>query len=481
MELGIKTPPKHCAWQHMLDVRWTVSMAIALVAGYCHADVTAYQGATLIDGTHRAAVEDATVLVEEDKFIAVGTGVAVPEGAKVVDVSGKWIVPGLIDSHVHFMTSGRMYTRPAFIDLTDKVPYEEEIEWIKTHIPDTLRANLCSGVTSVVSLGGPSLEYETRDLASRTDAAPTVFVGHGVIAPMPEFIAKQMIPPWDGELTLKPGMSVEAAVAHVQEAVARGADLIKTAIDDRGSRMISAMLWFADWRQFQQAVVAEAAKHGLQVTTHAHALEYARGAVNAGAASLQHVPADRPVDQAFINLLKANEVVVVPTLAIRKRTFIELFTKEMELLPIERKCSVPGVVESWDEPIPPADGQSIRYRAQGALAAANVGALYEGGVSLAVATDTGMIGIPAGSGMHLELRDMHRAGIPADYLIHAATFNSAQIADKEDEYGSVEAGKFADFLILGADPLADIGNLQQIEWVIKHGKAFRQSELLPVH
>ena len=464
----------------MIDVRCVVAIALTLMAGYCHADVTAYQGATLIDGTHRGAVENATVVVEGDRFLAVGTDVAVPESATVVDVSGKWIVPGLIDSHVHFMTSGRTYTRPALVDLTDRVPYEEEIEWIKAHIPDTLRANLCSGVTSVVSLGGPSLEYNTRDLAARTDVAPTVFVGHGVIAPMPAFIAERMIPAWDGELTLKPGMALDAAVAHVQEAVARGADLIKTAVDNRGSRMISALLWYADWREFQQAVVAEAAKHGLQVTTHAHALEYARGAVEAGAASLQHIPADQPVDQAFIDLLKANEVVVVPTLAIRKRTFVELFTKELDLLPIERACSVPGVVESWDEPIPPAGDQSTRYRVQGAVAAANARALFEGGVALAVATDTGMIGIPAGSGMHLELREMHRAGIPADYLIHAATFNSARIAGKQDVYGKVEAGKFADFLILGADPLADIENLQEIEWVIKHGKAFSQSELLPV-
>ena len=464
----------------MILSRWFVAIACALLAGRGHADVTAYQGATLIDGTHRGAVENATVLVEGSRFGAAGTDVAVPEGAKVVDVSGKWIVPGLIDSHVHFMTSGRMYTRPAFFDLTDKVPYEEEIEWIKTHIPDTLRANMCSGVTSVVSLGGPSLEYNTRDLAARTHAAPTVFIGHGVIAPMPEFIAEQIIPPWDGELTLKPGMSVDAAAAHVQTAVTLGADLIKTALDNRGSHMISAMLWYADWQEFQQAVVAEAAKHGLQVTTHAHALSYARGAVQAGAASLQHIPADRPVDQAFIDLMIANDVIVVPTLAIRKRTFIELFTKELELLPIERTCSVPGVVESWNEPIPPADDQSVRYRAQGAIAAANAKALYEGGVALAVATDTGMIGIPAGSGMHLELRDMHRAGIPADYLVHAATFNSARIAGKEGEYGTIEAGKFADFLILGADPLADIANLQEIEWVIKYGKPFSQSELLPV-
>ena len=463
----------------MMAIRWLMGATFLALASLCHGEVTAYRGATLIDGTRNGVLENATILVNGDRFIAAGADVPIPEDAAVVDVTGKWIVPGLIDAHVHFMTSGRMYTRPAFFDLTDKVPYEEEVDWIKSNIPATLRANLCSGVTGVISLGGPSLEYDTRALAQRTAAAPTVFVGHGVIAPLPEFVARAMIPPWDGELTLKPAMSAEAGAAHVRAGVARGADLIKTAIDNRGSQMLSALLWHVGWREFQGAVVEEAARHGLKVTTHAHALEYARGAVEAGAASLQHVPADQPVDQAFIDLLKAQEVPVVPTLAIRKRTFIELFSKDLELLPIERTCSVPGVLDSWQEPVPPADEQAIRYREQGKVAAVNVKALYEGGVALAVGTDTGMIGIAAGSGMHLELRDMQRAGVPADYLIHAATFNSARIAGREDKYGSIEAGKFADFLILGADPLADIGNLQAIEWVVKHGRVFGQSELLP--
>ena len=463
----------------MIAIRWLMGAAFLAMAGLCHGEVTAYRGATRIDGTRNGVLENATILVQGDKFIAAGVDVLIPEDAAVVDVTGKWIVPGLIDAHVHFMTSGRMYTRPAFFDLTDKVPYEEEVEWIKSNIPGTLRANLCSGVTGVISLGGPSLEYDTRALAERTAAAPTVFVGHGVIASLPEFVAREMIPPWDGELTLKPAMSAEAGAAHVREGVARGADLIKTAIDNRGSRMFGALLWYVGWRGFQGAVVEEAARHGLKVTTHAHALAYAHGAVEAGAASLQHVPADQPVDRAFIDLLSAEEVVLVPTLAIRKRTFIELFSKDLELLPIELSCSVPGVIDSWQEPVPPADGQSLRYRAQGKVAAANVKALYEGGVALAVGTDTGMIGIAAGSGMHIELRDLQRAGVPADYLIHAATFNSARVAGREDEYGSIEAGKFADFLILGADPLADIGNLQEIEWVVKHGRVFGQSELLP--
>lgn len=460
------------------SARW-LSVFLVMFAASSNAELVAYKGATLIDGTLSGFVENATVLVGGDKFVAVGSDLDVPQGTRIVDVSGKWIVPGLIDSHVHFMTSGRMYTRPAFFDLTHKVSYEQEIGFIKEHLPDTLRANMCAGVTSVVSMGGPSIEYQARQMAATMDHAPTVFIGHGVIVPMPKFLAEQMIPPWDGELTLKPGMSAEDAVVHVQQGVRKGADLIKTALDSRDSLMIKSMLWYADWQDFQKAVVEEAAKNGLPVTTHSHELEYARGAVEAGASSLQHVVADQPVDEPFVEMLVDEDVVVVPTLAIRKRTFVELFTKELELLEIERRCSVPGVVASWNEPVPSADAQSERYRVQGAMAAANVRALYAAGVPLAVATDSGMIGIPAGAGMHLELRDLNRAGVPADYLIHAATYNSARIAGKEGEYGSIEPGKFADFLILGANPLEDIGHLQDIEQVVKYGKRFAQTELLP--
>ena len=190
------------------SMRLAVTLLTTIASAAVRADVTAYTGATLIDGTGRGAVDNATVLVTGDRIAAAGSGVEVPAGARRVDVRGKWIVPGLIDAHVHFMTSGRMYTRPAFFDLTDKVPYEEEVEWIKAHIPDTLRAFMCSGVTSVLSLGGPSLEYDTRDLARSLDRAPTVFIGHGVIAHAPRLVAERMIPPWDGELTLIPVVSV---------------------------------------------------------------------------------------------------------------------------------------------------------------------------------------------------------------------------------------------------------------------------------
>lgn len=442
--------------------------------------VVAYVGATLLDGTRAQPLEGATLLVEGTRIAAVGTNLELPDGAEIVDLSGEWIIPGLIDAHVHFMTSGRLYTRPGFFDLTDKVPYEDEVRWIQDNVSQTLSAFLCSGVTSVLSLGGPSLEYETRELAATMHDAPSVFLGHGVITHAPPVIAEKIIPPWDGELTIRPSMTVEASVAHVREAVARHADLVKTAVDDRGSFALSSILRLADWRKLQGAIVDEAAKHGLRVTTHAHALEYARGMMELGAASLQHIPTDEPIDDEFIALAKEKDVIVVPTLALGRRTFVELITKDIDLLPIEKTCAVPGVVESWYDGIPDAARQAAAaYARRWETARANAKALFDGGVTLAVGTDVGMIGLAPGPSIHLELKALSEVGIPNDYLIRAATLYAARVAGKEEDYGTLEPGKFADFLVLDADPLQDIGNLQKIQQVVKFGRVFAQEELLP--
>ncbi|MEM7018443.1 MAG: amidohydrolase family protein [Pseudomonadota bacterium] len=438
----------------------------------------AYRGATLIDGTGAEAIENATILVQRRKILAAGVAVDIPEDVEIVDVTGKWIVPGLIDAHVHFMTSGRIYTRPGFYDLTHIVPYIEEIEWIKANISNTLRSYLCAGVTSVTSLGGPSLEYNARELARSMDDAPTVFIGHGVIVNVPNFIAENVIPPWDGEMTIKPTTSEEAAIAIVQDAIAKDAELMKIAVDDRDSMVMSLLQW--GWESVQQAVIEEAAKNNMNVTGHIHALEPARKLIELGISSLQHLPSDEPVDEAFITLAREKGIIVAPTLGLWQRTFVELFTKEFNFAVSEKTCGMPEIIESWYEELPAGSEElAEQWRAKHSTAIANTKALYEGGVKLAVGSDTGLMGLAPGPSLHLELRAMNEAGIPPAYLITAATLHSASVAGKDAEYGSIEAGKFADFLILSKDPLEDIANLQAIDTIVKHGKVFEQQTLLP--
>ncbi len=454
--------------------------AVPLAGPSTDGALIALVGASIIDGTGGDVVPNGTVLVRGETVLAVGADVAIPDGAARRDVAGRWIVPGLIDAHVHFMTSGRSYTRPGFVDLTHLVSYEEEVNWIKARTPITLRRFLCSGVTSVVSMGGPEIEYTARGLADAMDDAPTVFNAHGVIAPVPEFLARQVFDPWDGELPIRPVRSEERARIEVAEAVRRDAMLIKTAVES-GSGLFQNLL-LGDFQPVHKELVETGSKFGLRVTSHVHALEPARSLIELGVSSLQHIPSDLPVDAAFLDLLIKEDAVVVPTLALRQRSFVDLFDQEFDLLPIETRCGDPEVIQSWADagPLPPLqDPRHLNHRAQTRVAIANTKALYEGGARLAVGTDAGLMGLLHGPSMHLELQAMNDAGIPPKDLITAATLNGAIMAGTEEFYGSVEPGKFADFLILSANPLEDIANLQAIETVVKHGRVFAQTDLLP--
>ncbi|MDJ0789615.1 MAG: amidohydrolase family protein [Myxococcota bacterium] len=464
--------------------RSLVAAVIVLTLGAAGAEASAedglvaYRGATLIDGRARLPVENATVLVRGDRFVSAGADVEIPDGARVVDVSGTWIVPGLIDAHVHFMISARLYTRPNMLDLTEVVPYEAEVAWIQENLDETLRSTLCAGVTGVISAGGPFIEYEARDRARAMPDAPTVFVSHGPITQVPVFMAQRFFPLFDGDVTLKSARSPEAGAALVREGAEREADLIKTVYDAGGSIL-------RRWLQYRyvsihEAIVSESAKHGFKVTTHAHELEPARNVVAAGVDSLQHVPADEAVDEAFVTLLRERRVIVVPTLAIRQRTFSEVFEGSIELLPIERRCTDPSIIRSWSEVeglSGPTDARIQRVADGTAMATANTKALHEGGVEIAAGTDAGNIALPHGASLHLELRKLSEVGLSPMDVLAAATIRAAKVAGREADHGSIEAGKFADFLVLSEDPLADVANLQAIDLVVKHGRAFAPDEL----
>lgn len=444
-------------------------------------NVVAYVGATLIDGTGGKPLGNATVVVGGNKILAVGTDFSLPEGTELVDVRGKWITPGLIDAHVHFMVSGRIYTRPAMIDLQHVVPYDEEVTFIQNKVKTNLRSYTCSGITGGLSLGGPSIEYQARAVARTMPEAPTIFIGHGVAANMPEFLVKSFFPLWDGELALVPVQSPETGVDFVREAAAFEADVVKFAYDYSGSRLRE---WIqSGTEEIIEAMAQEAAKHGLRITTHIHQLEAGKQMIKAGANSLAHIPADMPIDSEFVELAKENDVIVVPTIGLRVRSFQNSFDRKYELTGAEETCADPEVTDSWYavKEVPSLGDNRMRtVIASNPTAYANVKALYDAGVKLAVGTDAALMGMPHGSSMHFELRMMNEVGVPADQLIVAATLHSATVAGREAEYGSVEVDKFADFLVLSADPIEDIGNLQAIDLVVKHGNAYRQADLLPV-
>src|SRR4051812_38890444 len=144
-----------------LIVAFAIVAAIPLLA-FQQSQITVILGPTLIDGTGRPALKNAAIVIENGKIRDIGPrgNVRIPSNVKTIDAKDKWVIPGLIDAHIHFFQSGDIYTRPDVIDLRKWRPYETEREWIRERLPVTFARYLASGITGVVDDGGPMWNFE---------------------------------------------------------------------------------------------------------------------------------------------------------------------------------------------------------------------------------------------------------------------------------------------------------------------------------
>src|SRR6202049_2762816 len=171
----------------------------------------------------RAVAPNSVIVVTDGRISAVGTAdsVTIPVGATIMDAHGKWIVPGLIDAHVHFFQSGNLYTRPDAADLRTAVPYASEVARNKARLAATFKVYLASGVTSVVDIGGPFWNFDVRDAAQRSPAAPRVSVAGPLISTVDD-------PPLDlGDPPIIKITTADEARALVRRELARQPDYIK--------------------------------------------------------------------------------------------------------------------------------------------------------------------------------------------------------------------------------------------------------------
>src|SRR3989475_7313951 len=160
--------------------RWLGVAAWLLAVVPCRAaDVPAIVGATVVHPERdlpSAIASNTTVIIAGSRIEAIGPAgsTPVPAGAARIDGKGKWVVPGLIDSHVHFFQSGNLYTRPDVADFNAWMPYAKEVERNKARLPATFKVWLASGVTGVVDIGGPFWNFEMRDAAGKSPPTPPV-------------------------------------------------------------------------------------------------------------------------------------------------------------------------------------------------------------------------------------------------------------------------------------------------------------------
>ena len=282
-------------------------LGLPVLAAASPAPVTVINGATVIHPSRSgpAVVErGATIVISGDRIQLAGAGITLelPQGAKVIDGRGKWVIPGLVDSHVHFFQSGNLYTRPDAADFNAVVPYADEVARNKARLDATFKVWLASGVTGVVDIGGPFWNFDMRDRAVASPAAPRV----AVAGPLISMIERPQLDLGDPPIIKI--TSPDEARALVARELERNPDFIK--------------VWFihqeGDDLAAQEAIVKAAgdAAHaaGKRLAVHATELVVAKAALRAGADFLVHSVTDEPVDDEFIALAQKNRVLLCPTL-----------------------------------------------------------------------------------------------------------------------------------------------------------------------
>ncbi len=396
----------------------------------------AFTGARVIDGTARAPVDNATILVRGGRIVAVGPAVTIPADAERVPLAGKTVIPGLVNAHGHVGNTVGL----------DGGKYSAE------NVQNDLRTYAAYGVTTVFSLG----DDQAASIAAR-DSQKTPALNRARL-----FVAGPVLAP----------KTVDEARKLVDEDAAMKVDIVKIRVDDNlGTTAKMAP-------EIYRAVIDQAHKKGLRVAVHLFYLEDAKQVLDAGADFIAHSVRDVEVDDAFVAMLKRRDVCYCPTLMREVSTFVYESTPSWFTDPLFLKHVDPKTVETLKQPARQEQMHSSksaqRYKAQLPVASRNLKKLSDAGVTIAMGTDTGPPARFQGYFELMELELMAKAGLTPQKVLASATRDAARCMKLDGEIGTLAANKWADFVVLDADPLADISNVKKISAVYVAGNKVAQ-------
>ncbi len=456
---------------HRRPIRALLPIQLGLcILAACQAPTTsryAIVGATLIDGTGAAPVEDAVVVVGDGRILCAGprADCAVPGDAETIDGAGAWLTPGLIDAHVHFSQTGWYDGRPDAADFRDEYPYPDVIADLEANPQRFFDAYLCSGVTAVFDVGGYPWTWSMRRRFQDDHHAPRIAAAGPLLSTV------------DFWLNL-PGQ--QQFVYMADDETVRRAARSHAAFDTDAVK-----IWYimppqppdtARVQRLVRAAAEEAAAQGLPLIVHATGLWEAKDAIRAGASLLVHSVWSEAVDDEFIALAQESGVVYTPS-----NTVVEGYqhaargTVDGSLYPLEcadeRSRALVASPPSGDRVpqsrLSPESARATQRRI--AIGQQNAKRLHDAGVAITVGTDAGNPGTLHGPSIYREMELLQDAGLaPMDVLV-AATKIGARAMGREEELGTVEEGKFADLVLLDADPTQDIANARRVRWVMKGG------------
>jgi len=398
----------------------------------------AFIGGTIIDGTDAEPLPDSVLVVTDGRVRSVGprAAVSIPEGADVIDVSGKYLMPGMINAHGHV---------GATVGLDANGEYSTE------NLMRQLGLYARYGITTVNSLGGDEAAgFALRNEQYRSSLQRArLFVAGSVIA----------------------GADEQAIRDQVNRNADMGANFIKTRIDDNlgATQKMSRPLF--------DALVEQAHMRRLPVAVHLFYLDDAKYMLGVGADLIAHSIRDLPVDREFIAAVAERGVCYIPTLTREVSTFVYEDVPEFFSDPYFLKEADPQVMAQLQTPERMSRMANSRaaqaYKAGLEVALANVGALHAADIPIAMGTDTGPPARFQGYFEHMELQLMVDAGMSPLDVIRSATGVAADCIGMSD-IGTLEPGRWADFSILSANPADDIANTKTIETVYIAGNRVPQ-------
>ncbi|MDR0788523.1 MAG: amidohydrolase family protein [Gemmatimonadota bacterium] len=416
-----------------------VSLILPLLAACGDgAQVTSMQvftGARLIDGTGAPPIENAVVIVDGGQIVAVGEAgtVELPRGIETVDLRGRTLIPGLINSHGH----------------VGDVRGLEAGQYSRENVLDQLALSARYGITTVVSLGDDREEgvvIRDEQAAGQSLDRARLFVAGPVLNPA----------------------TPEDAARLVAEDLAMNVDWVKIRIDDAmgSARKMSPEIY--------EAVITEAHRAGLPVAVHVITLEDAKRTVAAGADFVAHSVRDQPVDDELIALMRERRICLSPTLTRELSTFIYGTRPAFFDDPFFLRDADPAVIAQLENPDRQRrirESASAKYwEERMPIAMKNLTRLSDEGVRIAMGTDSGVATRFQGYFEHLELELMVDAGLTPMQALVAATGDAASCMGLDASLGTIEPGKRADFVVLTSNPLDDIMNTREIESVWIEGK-----------
>jgi imidazolonepropionase-like amidohydrolase len=395
--------------------------------------VKAFTGARVIDGTDRPPIDNATIVVRGGKIVSVAPAsrAQVPANAERVALDGKTVIPGMVNAHGHVGNTEGL----------------EQGHYSAANVTRDLKTYAAYGITTVFSLGDDQAASIFARDSQRTPSLDRarLFVAGPVLAPK----------------------TVDEARRLVDEDAAMKVDIVKIRVDDNlGTTPKMAP-------EIYKAVIDEAHKKNLRVAVHLFYLDDAKAVLDAGADFIAHSVRDVDVDEPFIAMLKRLDVCYCPTLMREVSTFVYESTPAWFSDPLFQKHADTKAVDQLKQPQRQEQMKSSRsaqrYKAGLEVANRNLKKLSDAGIKIAMGTDTGPPARFQGYFELMELEMMAKAGLTPRQVLASATRDAARCMKLDSEVGTLDANKWADFVVLDANPLDDISNVKKISAVYVAG------------